>query len=92
MPKAELYINRPIPKRYMKVADMADEIGVNSSCVRFYTNSHSHIIKPKRDKKGNRIYDPKSQEMVKEIHRLIEDVGLTHRGVDIHFERKQAVA
>ncbi len=53
---------------------MIDETVVT---VRFWSNSFSRFLAPRRNAKGNRQYTPKEIETLKQIHYLTRDCGLS---------------
>ena len=52
----------------------------SSSLVRFWTNSFSRYLKPKRNAKGNRLYTQEEIEVLKQIHLLVKVQGMTLDG------------
>ena len=56
-------------------------LGENISLVRFWTNTFEKYIKPHRTAKGNRQYTLDEIEVLKKIHFLVKDQGLSG-GVD----------
>lgn len=55
-------------------------LGESSSLVRFWTNSFSRYLKPKRNAKGNRLYTQEEIEVLKQIHLLVKVQGMTLDG------------
>ena len=56
------------------------EVSESSSLVRFWTNSFSRYLKPKRNAKGNRLYTQEEIEVLKQIHLLVKVQGMTLDG------------
>ena len=67
-------------KLYFSIGDVAEILGETTSLVRFWTNSFSKYIKPRRNAKGNRLYMIEDVEFMKELHYLIKDKGMTLEG------------
>lgn len=67
-------------KLYYSIGEVADILGENVSLVRFWSNSFSRFIKPSRSGKGNRQYTAQDIEVLKQIHFLVKDRGLTLEG------------
>ena len=58
---------------------MAKMLGVNTSTIRFWEKEFD-ILKPKKNKKGNRLFSPEDVKNLKEIHHLLKEKGLTLKG------------
>jgi len=67
-------------KLFYSIGEVADMMGENISLVRFWTNSFSRFIKPGRSSKGNRQYTSEDIEMLRKIHFLVKEKGLTLEG------------
>lgn len=55
-------------------------LGEQTSAVRFWEKEFD-ILKPKKNKKGNRLFTPKDVENLKLIHYLLKERGMTIAGV-----------
>ena len=67
-------------KLYYSISEAAGLIGESVSLVRFWTNSFPNQLKPRRNAKGNRQYTKEDIEVLKQIHFLVKDKGLTLEG------------
>ena len=67
-------------KLYYTIGEVSEILGESSSLVRFWTNSFSRYLKPKRNAKGNRLYTQEEIEVLKQIHLLVQDQGMTLDG------------
>lgn len=67
-------------KLYYTIGEVSDILGESSSLVRFWTNSFSRYLKPKRNAKGNRLYTQEEIEVLKQIHLLVKVQGMTLDG------------
>lgn len=67
-------------KLYYSISEAAEILGESVSLVRFWSNSFSKLLKPKRTAKGNRQYTAQDIEVLKQIHYLVKDKGLTLEG------------
>ena len=67
-------------KLYYTIGEVAEILGESSSLVRFWTNSFSRYLKPKRNAKGNRLYTQEEIEVLKQIHLLVKVQGMTLDG------------
>ena len=43
-------------KLYYTIGEVSRMLGENASLIRFWSNSFSKFVKPKRNAKGNRLY------------------------------------
>lgn len=64
-------------KLYYTIGEVSEMLGESSSLVRFWTNSFSRYLKPKRNAKGNRLYTQEEIEVLKQIHLLVKVQGMT---------------
>ncbi len=55
--------------------------GVNTSLIRFWEKEFD-IIKPKKNKKGNRLFTPDDIRHFRLIHHLVKERGYTLRGAN----------
>ena len=65
---------------YYTIGEVSEILGESSSLVRFWTNSFSRYLKPKRNAKGNRLYTQEEIEVLKQIHLLVKVQGMTLDG------------
>ena len=66
-------------KLYYSIGEVADQFGVNTSMIRYWEKEFD-ILKPKKNKKGNRLFTAKDLENLKVIHHLLKDRGFTIEG------------
>ncbi len=65
----------PLNKKYYKIKDVADMVGVPQSTLRFW-ESEFRELKPMRTGSNTRYYTPEDIETVKIIHYLVKVRGL----------------
>ena len=73
-----MHIDLP-EKRYYKIGEVANAFSVNTSLIRFWEKEFE-IIKPKKNKKGNRLFTPKDITHFKLIYNLVKERGFTLDG------------
>ncbi len=73
-----MYINLP-DKRYYKIGEVAKAFGVNTSLIRFWENEFD-VLKPKKNKKGNRLFTPEDLKNLQLIYHLVKEKGFTLEG------------
>ncbi len=73
-----MYINLP-EKRYYKIGEVAKAFNVNTSLIRFWENEFE-VLKPKKNKKGNRLFTPEDLKNLQLIYFLVKEKGFTLEG------------
>lgn len=73
------YKEKEIEKKYYTIGEVADELGVATSLIRFWEGEFD-IIKPKKNRKGNRQFTPEDIRNVKLIYHLVKEKGYTLQG------------
>ena len=69
-------------KLYYSISEVAETLGETVSCVRFWTNSFSAHLSPRRNPKGNRMYTAEDIEALRRIKYLVKGQGMTLEGAD----------
>ena len=75
-----------IEKRYYSIGEVAEMLEVNTSLVRFWEKEFD-ILKPKRNKKGNRLFTQKDLSNLKLIYHLVKERGFTLEGAKTKLRR-----
>ncbi len=73
------YKERETVKMFYTIGEVSTLLNVNQSLLRFWEKEFD-IIKPKKNKKGNRLFSPQDIENLKMIHHLVKDKGFTLAG------------
>ncbi|UTW63316.1 MerR family transcriptional regulator [bacterium SCSIO 12741] len=73
------YREKEITKIYYTIGEVASRYEVNTSLIRFWEKEFD-VIKPKKNKKGNRLFTPKDLENFDIIFRLVKEKGYTLDG------------
>lgn len=73
------YKEKEITKLYYTIGEVAEMFEVKTSTIRFWENEFS-ILKPRKNKKGNRLFTPKDIENLKIIIHLLKDRKYTIEG------------
>lgn len=68
-----------LTKLYYSIGEVAKMFDVNTSLIRFWEKEFPSI-NPKKNKKGNRLFSPKSIEEIQKIYKLVKIDGLTLEG------------
>ena len=67
-------------KLFYSIGEVADMLGEQSSAVRYWEKEFD-IIKPQKNKKGNRMFTSEDVDNLKMIHYLLKEKGMTIAGV-----------
>ncbi len=73
------YKEKPIEKLFYPIGEVAQMFEVNASLIRFWENEFS-ILKPKKNKKGNRLFTQQDVKNIKLIYQLLKEEGYTIAG------------
>ena len=73
------YREKPVEKLYYSIGEVAEIIDVPVSTVRFWENEFE-ILRPMKNKKGNRMFTPQDLRNLKLIHHLLKVEGMTLPG------------
>lgn len=73
------YKEKEITKRYYTIGEVAAQLNVTTSLIRFW-ESEFDVIKPKKNRKGNRLFTPEDIESVRLIYHLVKERGYTLQG------------
>lgn len=66
-------------KYYYKIGEVADILEVNPSLIRFWEKEFPNI-KPKKNRRGNRVFTKDDIDELKKIYNLVKEQGHTLEG------------
>lgn len=75
------YKKNKIEKLYYTIGEVAKMFNVNTSLIRFWEKKFS-IIKPEKNKKGNRLFTKKDIDNFHIIYHLVKERGMTLDGAE----------
>ncbi|MFT4770673.1 MAG: DNA-binding transcriptional MerR regulator [Cryomorphaceae bacterium] len=73
------YREKEIEKLYYSIGEVSKMFDVNTSLIRFWEKEFD-IIKPKKNKKGNRLFTKQDLENFRIIFHLVKERGYTLQG------------
>ncbi len=73
------YKEKKVEKLYYSIGEIADMFNVNTSLIRYWEKEFD-VIKPKKNKKGNRFFTIEDIDNFYLIHELVKVRGMTLRG------------
>jgi DNA-binding transcriptional MerR regulator len=82
-------INQKLTKLYYSIGEVADMFEVNTSLIRFWEKEFS-ILKPKKNKKGNRLFTVKDVKNLEKIYILVKIKGYTLDGAKKELKQKNS--
>ena len=78
-------------KLYFSIGEAAETLGVNTSLIKFW-EKESPILKPKKNKKGNRQFTKDDIENLKMIYHLVKERGFTLQGAKEKLKKGKSIA
>ncbi|MDX1445701.1 MerR family transcriptional regulator [Lishizhenia sp.] len=79
-----------LKKLYYSIGEVAEMFEVNTSLIRFWEKEFT-VIKPKKNKKGNRLFTPKDISNFNKIYHLVKEQGHTLDGARKAIKEKESV-
>ncbi len=73
------YTEPKIEKIYYSISEVADMFGVNQSLIRYWDKEFD-IIKPYKNKKGNRMFTKDDIKNFHLVYHLVKERGMTLKG------------
>jgi DNA-binding transcriptional MerR regulator len=73
------YREKKVEKLFYSIGEVAEMLNVPVSTIRFWENEFD-ILKPKKNKKGNRLFMPEDVKNLKIIYQLLKEKGMTIAG------------
>ena len=70
---------KPTVKLFYKISEVSKMFNISISAVRFWEKEFD-ILRPKKNKKGNRLFTPKDIKNIQIIHYLLKERGFTVEG------------
>lgn len=79
------YKEKEIERLYYPIGDVAEMMGVSASMLRFWENEFD-ILKPRKNKKGDRLFTQQDLANLRIIHNLLKGRGFTIKGAKKHLQ------
>lgn len=79
------YKAKPIEKKYFTIGEVAKDLGVATSLIRFW-ESQFDFINPKKNSKGNRKFTQDDLKKLKMVFHLVKEKGYTLQGANEHIK------
>jgi DNA-binding transcriptional MerR regulator len=72
-------------KLFYSIGEVADMLGVQTSAVRYWEKEFD-LLKPRKNRKGNRLFTPADVENLKIIYHLLKVKGMTLAGAKMKMK------
>ena len=82
------YKENKIEKVYYSIGELAEMFNVNTSLIRYWEKEFD-IIKPHKNKKGNRLFTKEDIENFHIIYHLVKERGLTLKGAKMKLKENR---
>lgn len=76
------------PKLYYTIGEVSELFVVNPSLIRFWEKEFD-VIRPKKNKKGNRLFTPEDIDHFKVIYNLVKEQGFTLDGAKKYLKENR---
>lgn len=83
--------NKPIEKRYFTITEVANELGLNASQLRYWEKEFT-ALNPRTNARGKRFYSAADKELIQQIAWLVKDQGYTIDGARKALSKRNEVA
>jgi DNA-binding transcriptional MerR regulator len=81
------YKEKKVEKLFYSIGEVSEMMHVPISSIRFWENEFD-ILKPRKNKKGNRLFTPEDIKNLKIIHHLVKEKGMTLAGTKKQLSEK----
>jgi DNA-binding transcriptional MerR regulator len=81
------YKEKKVEKLFYTIGEVSGILNVPVSTVRFWENEFD-ILKPRKNKKGNRLFMPEDLKNLRIIHHLVKEKGMTLAGAKKQLAEK----
>lgn len=81
-------MSKPVEKLFYTIGEVAEMFNVNSSLIRYWEKEFA-ILKPKKNKKGNRLFTKKDIDNLHIIFHLVKEKGMTLKGAKLKLKENK---
>lgn len=76
-------------KLYYSISEVSEMFEINASTIRFWEKEFE-VLKPTKNKKGNRLFTQKDIDLIKQIVELVKQQGFTIQGAKEQLKSKSS--
>ncbi len=84
------YREKEIERLYYSIGEVAEMLQVTASQIRYW-ETEFNILKPRKNRKGNRLFTKEDIQSIKLIYYLLREKGLTIEGAKNHIKADTAL-
>ena len=81
-------IQHPKEKVYYSMGEVCEMFDVNPPLIRYWESKFA-ILRPHKNKKGNRLFTPQDVDNLRLIYHLVKEKGMTLRGAEMHLRQNK---
>ncbi len=85
------YKEHEVTKIYFSIGEVAEKFDVSRSLIRFWEKEFD-AIKPKKNRKGNRLFTKKDIEILEVIYHLVKEKGYTLDGAKKQLKNRKKLS
>ena len=78
-----------LKNKYYSIGEVADILKVSKPKIRYWEKEFNQFVKPRRSRRGDRMFSVKDIENLKMIQHLVEDLGFTLEGAREYLKNKK---
>ncbi|NBC82148.1 MAG: MerR family transcriptional regulator [Bacteroidetes bacterium] len=82
------YKEKKVEKLYYSIGEVSEMFQVNTSLIRFWEKEFD-IIKPRKNKKGNRFFTKQDIDNLQIIYHLVKERGMTLKGAKMKLKENR---
>lgn len=75
--------------KYYSIGEVAKILGVSQPKIRYWEGQFKQFVKPRRSRRGDRMFSVKDIENLKLIQHLVDDLGFTLEGAKEYLRNKK---
>lgn len=87
--RKQIYKGMEIKKMFYTMGEVSEMFDVKPSLIRYWEGQFD-ALKPKKNKKGNRLFTPEDIETLKMIYHLVKEQGMTLDGAKKSLKRNKS--
>ncbi len=81
-------MEKKVTKLYFTIGEVSKKFDVNTSLIRYWEKEFT-VIKPKKNKKGNRLFTQKDVDNFHLIYHLVKERGMTLKGAKMKLKENK---
>ena len=75
--------------KYYSIGEVAEILGESKSKIRYWEKIFNQYVKPRRSRRGDRMFSVKDIENLKLIQHLVDDLGFTLEGAKVFLKHRK---